>query len=223
MSDLITKLYQAGINVSAIAGSKSLATLIGVDNSQIESVLDTINQPSLCFIPIQSETLVMRRTADIGTTMLISQTNQQKEYITDNSAPRPRTWSGTGYISSLAPLAENYLAVKPTLQVQQAILEAAADSRQPVKFKTDTGEVVDVLVQDLQISASVKGMNVRAVSYVVQEVKILENSIYLGYEELEGKAAMKSIPVRAITNLGKNSLLGAGVADSAIALLAFKI
>lgn len=223
MADLITKIYEAGRTFSATTGGKELAILTGIDASQLKTLIESLYQPSLCFIPIQSETLTMRRSADIGTTMLISQVNQKKEYITDNSAPRPRTWSGTGYITSLTPLIENYLVIKPTLQVQQAILEAAADSRQPVKFKTDTGEIVDVLIQDLQISASVKGMNVRAVSYTVQEVKILENSIWMGEEALANEAAAKSIPVRAITNLGKGSLIGTGIVDGVSHLMAIRV
>lgn len=223
MSDLITKIYEAGRSFSAKAGAKQLAILTGVDASQVKNLIESLYQPSLCFIPIQSETLTMRRSADIGTTMLISQVNQKKEYITDNSAPRPRAWSGTGYITSLTPLVENYLVIKPTLQVQQAILEAAADSRQPVKFKTDTGEIVDVLIQDLQISASVKGMNVRAISYTVQEVKILENSIWMNDETAANDAAAKSIPVRAITNLGKGSLIGTGIVDGVSQLMAIKV
>ena len=210
MPTILSRIYDAGRDFSATTGGKALAALTGIDASQLTNILDSLKQPSLCFIPIQSESLVMRRTADIGTTMLISQTNQTKEYITDNSAPRPRTWSGTGYITALTPLIENSLLIKPTLLVQQAILEAAADSRQPVKFKTDTGEIVDVLIQDLQISATPKGMNVRAISYTVQEVKILENIMYLGADNELTPAAAKSIPVRAMINLGRNTAVGAG-------------
>lgn len=218
MSDIISKIYEWGRDVAATTGGKVLAALTGIDTSQLASIIESLNQPALCFIPIQSESLVMRRTADIGTTMLISQTNQTKEYITDNSAPRPRTWSGTGYITALDPLIENYLVIKPTILVQMSILEAAADSRQPVMFKTDTGEIVKVLIQDLQISGTPKAMNARAISYVVQEVKILENSIILGTGDELTPTQAKSIPVRAITNLGKGTALGAGVSD-AVSLL----
>lgn len=219
MATLIDKIYEAGRNFSAISGGKALAALTGIDASQLSNILESLNQPSLCFIPIQSESLTMRRTADIGTTMLISQTNQTKEFITDNAAPRPRSWSGKGYITSLTPLMENYLVIKPTLLVQQAILEAAADSRQPVKFKTDTGEIVDVLIQDLQISATTKGMNVRAISYSVQEVKILENSVALGSNVELNNSEFNSIPARTMLNLGKGTLVASGVANIATALL----
>lgn len=224
-TDIMTKLYDAGRDFASITGgvspAKVVAALIGVDSTQMTNILEALQQPLLCFIPIQSESLVMRRSVDIGTTMLISQTNQTKEYITDNSAPRPRTWSGSGYITSLNPLIENALVIKPTLLTQQAILEAAADSRQPVKFKTDTGEIVDVLIQDLQISATPKAMNARAISYVVQEVKVLENSILAGFEDLSPGAA-KSIPIRAITNLGKGVVIGAGVTDALAGILSIR-
>ena len=230
MSEIIDKVYEAGRNFAAATGkytnipwNKVIAALTGIDSAQWTNIIESLGQPSLCFIPIQSESLTMRRTSDIGTTMLISQTNQTKEYITDNSAPRPRTWSGSGYITSLSPWTENYLVIKPTLQAQQAILEAAVDSRQPVKFKTDAGEVVNVLIQDLQISSTPKGMNARAISYTVQEVKILENITILGSaEELTPKAA-KSIPVQAIINLGKGTAIGAGITDTAAALLSIRV
>jgi hypothetical protein len=220
--NLIDKLAEEGLNFAAKTGvgNKIIGTLIGVTAEQLENTVTALNQPSLCFIPIQSDSLSMRRSVDIGTTMLISQTDQRKDYLTDNAAPRPRTWTGTGYISSLSPILENGILIKPTVQAQQAILEAAADSRQAVKFKTDSGEVVDVLVQDLQISSTPQGPGVRRIQYTVQEVKVLNNSVLAGtLSEALGNTAAKSVPIRAITNLGRNTALGAGVAVAASALL----
>jgi hypothetical protein len=62
-------------------------------------------------------------------------------------------------------------------------------------------------------------MNCRAISYVVQEVKILENSMVLGTGNELTPAAAKSIPVRAMLNLGKGTLIGAGVTDGLAAIL----
>lgn len=221
--DVFSKIEEAGRDFAGKTGGKVLAALIGIDASQLNSIIESLNQPSLCYIPIQSESLSMRRTVDIGTTMLISQTNQKKDYVTDNSAPRPRSWSGSGYITSLVPLFENYLVIKPSLQVQMAVLDAAADSRQPIKFKTDTGEVVDVLVQDLQISSSPKGNNVRQITYTVQEVKVLENTIFDIANNALNKAGANSIPLRAITNLGKSSAVGSGVSNTVTGLLSITI
>ena len=223
MADLFSKIEEAGRDFAGKTGGKVLAALIGIDASQLGSIIESLNQPSLCFIPIQSESLSMRRTVDIGTTMLISQTNQKKDYVTDNSAPRPRTWSGSGYITSLVPLFENYLVIKPSLQVQMAVLDAAADSRQPIKFKTDTGEVVDVLIQDLQISSTPKGNNVRQVTYTVQEVKVLENTIFDVANNALNKVGANSIPLRAITNLGRSSAIGSGVSNTVTGLLSIAI
>ena len=217
----ISELVNVGANLAAIVGPKTVASLIGLDSNSLESIINALGQPTLCYIPILSEKLTVRRTADIGTTMLISQTDQTKEYITDNAAPRPRTWSGTGFISSLVPMIENGLWLKPSLLVQQTVLETAADSRQPVKFKTDTGEVVDVLIADLQISSTPKGSGVKEITYTVQEVKILENAITAGnvVSKLLDKIASKSIPLRSILNLGGNTALYSGIAVSALALL----
>ena len=215
----LESLTSEGQTLAAITGPKTVASLIGLNGDQLQGILDSLNQPTLCYVPIQTEQLSMRRTVDVGTTMLISQTNQKKEYITDNAAPRPRTWSISGYISSLAPAAENGLVIKPTVQTQQAILDAAADSRQPVKFKTDTGEVVDVMIQDLQIGVTAKGPGVRTVSATMIEVKVLENSFVTGTSRVLDKIGLKSIPVRAIANLGKGTLLTSGVINSASSLL----
>lgn len=222
MADIFSKIYDAGRDLAGKAGGKVLAALTGVDATQLTQMLEALNQPSLCYVPIQSETMSMRRNVDIGTTMLIGQVDQKKDYITDNSAPHPRTWNVSGYITSLVPLLENYLVIKPSLQVQMSILDAAADSRQPVKFKTDTGEVVDVLVQDLQITSINKGNNVRQVTFTVQEVKMLENSILFDVDTYLNKAGAASIPLRAITNLGRSSVIGSGVSNLASGLLSIK-
>ena len=219
---IISNFAGAGTTFAAVTGGagKTLATFLGIDPTVLSNALEALTQPMLCYIPIKSTGLVMRHVNEIGNTMLISQTTQQKDYVIDNVAPRPRTWSGTGYISSLAPLAELGLMIKPTLLLQQAILEAAADSRQPVKFKTDTGEVFDVVVQDLQIASIEKGNGVKMITYVVQEVKVLENAVTSGEgEENLGKTGAASIPKRAITNLGKNKALGAGIMSGAAGLL----
>ena len=221
----IDKFYTAGKDLAAKVGStnqlggKVLAALVGVASEDLNNMLTALSQPSLCFIPIESESLTMRRAVDIGTTMLISQVDQKKEYITDNAAPRPRTWNGSGYIKNLIPYLENGLVIKPSLQVQMALLDAAADSRQPVKFKTDTGEVVDVLVQDLQIASTTKGTNAKQVTYTVQEVKILNNTVLYDLDKELSEASAKSIPARALTNLGKNSAAVTGTVDAAAALL----
>ena len=223
--NFIDKLYTAGKDFAAVTGSsnafagKVLGALVGVAAEDLNNMLMALSQPSLCFIPIRCESLTMRRTVDIGTTMLIGQVDQKKDYVTDNSAPRPRTWNGSGYISSLVAYAENNLVIKPSLQVQMAVLDAAADSRQPVKFKTDTGEVVDVLVQDLQITSTAKGAGVKQVTFAVQEVKILNNSVLFDAGQALNGAAAKSIPLRALTNLGKNSAALTGTVDAVGGLL----
>lgn len=223
MADIFSKIYDSGRDLASKAGTKVIAALTGIDATQLTQMLEALNQPSLCYVPIQSESLSMRRTVDIGTTMLIGQVDQKKDYVTDNSAPRPRTWNVSGYITSLVPLVENYLIIKPSLQVQMAILDAAADSRQPVKFKTDTGEVVDVLVQDLQITSINKGNNVRQITFTVQEVKMLENSILFDTDTYLNKTSANSIPLRAITNLGKSSAVGSGVSNLATGLLSIRL
>lgn len=226
---VIANYIKNGLNYAAITGgiTAAIAGLGAIGGGAadamgaLQKALGSLQQPSLCFIPIKSEILTERCQTDIGNTMIITQAEQKKEYVTDNAAPHPRVWNGKGYIECMAPIIESGLMIKPTLLVQQAILEAAADSRQPVKFKTDTGEVFDVLVQDLQITSLPKGTNAKMITYVVQEVKMLENATTAGEAASSlGKAAAASIPVRAAVNLGKNKLIGAGVTSGVAGLMA---
>lgn len=207
----IVKGITAVGNVSGIIGSKTLATLVGVNNDQLKEILDTANtQPSLCYVPIQAESISKRRQVDVSNTMLISQVTQAKNFVTDNSAPHPRIWEIRGYLKALSPTVENGLLIKPTLVVQEAILDAAAESRQRVKLKTDTGEVVDVLIKDLQTGSTPKGENVRTISVVVQEASVLTNSVASNLN-LDAVGAA-SVPAMAVRNLGRNNaMLGAGI------------
>lgn len=221
---IISNYIKEGANYAAITGGITLAIgALGLGGDAVGAVINalaSLMQPSLCYIPIESEILTERCVTDIGTSMIITQATQKKEYVTDNAAPRPRVWTGKGYIKCLAPVIETGLMIKPTLLVQQAVLEAAADSRQPVKFKTDTGEVFDVLIQDLQITSLLKGTNAKMVTYTVQEVKMLENASVTGKgTEIIGKAGAASIPARALVNLGRNKLIGAGVAAGTAGLM----
>lgn len=228
MAGILEAVVDAGLNLSAVvgAGGKTLGAITGAGTGNLENLITLLSQPSLCFVPIMSESLVLRRSVDVGTTMLITQTTQEKDYVTDNAAPRPRVWTGKGYIQSLVPLVESGIVLKPTLIAQQAILEAAADARQPVKFKTDTGEVANVLIVDLQIGSIPKGNGVKSISYTVQEVKVLENSLGSEITALDrlsstkiGKAVVNSIPGQAALNLGRGTLIGTGTAVTAGALM----
>jgi hypothetical protein len=80
-----------------------------------------------------------------------------------------------------------------------------------------------VLVQDLQITSINKGNNVRQVTFTVQEVKMLENSILFDADTYLNKAGAASIPLRAVTNLGRSSAIGSGVSNFATGLLSIKL
>jgi len=75
------------------------------------------------------------------------------------------------------------------------------------------------MIQDLQIGVTAKGPGVRTVSATMIEVKVLENSFVVGASRALDKIGLKSIPVRAIANLGKGTLLTSGVVNSASSLL----
>ena len=210
-----------GINTAAVAGAAAIATITGLvkgsGSEALNDFLQVLSQPTLCYVPIACDSIEENCEADVANTMIIAQTTGLKGYITDNVAPKPRTWSIHGYITALVPLLEDYLLIKPTLLVQRALLDAAFQSRNTVPFKTDTGEIVDVVITRKSIKSMPNAQNAYEVNITVQEVEVLDTSTTGNILNLSS-IAKKSVALRTVTNLGSASVVGGTV--SAVSLVA---
>ena len=169
-----------GKNMAAVAGQAVIASITGIakgsGSEAFNDILQTLSSPTLCYVPISCDSLEENNEADVANTMIIAQNTGLKSYMTDNVAPKPRTWDIHGYITALVPIIEDYLLVKPTLLTQRLLLNNAFKSRDTVPFKTDTGEILDVVIVRLKMKSLSNAQNAYEITATVQEVDVLDTS-----------------------------------------------
>ena len=104
--------------------------------------------PNIAGIPISSPKVETNKEVEVSESMVIVQSTATKKYWTDNSVPRLKEWTVSGYLTSSSPL-DTGLQIKPSLKWQAYYLDVCADSRRPVLFKTNRGEFVMVQITNL--------------------------------------------------------------------------
>lgn len=194
-----------GKNMAAVAGQAVIASITGIakgsGSEAFNDILQTLSSPTLCYVPISCDSLEENNEADVANTMIIAQNTGLKSYMTDNVAPKPRTWDIHGYITALVPIIEDYLLVKPTLLTQRLLLNNAFKSRDTVPFKTDTGEILDVVIVRLKMKSLSNAQNAYEITATVQEVDVLDTSTTATALNLSG-AAKSSVALSTVKSLG---------------------
>lgn len=94
-----------------------------------------------------------------------------KEYVSDNSAPHPRTWHIEGMITQSIPLADQSMGImKPTLMMQQSMLDAYAQSRKPILFRSGLCPFPTlVLIDDYTLERALEGYQVYNITIDLKE------------------------------------------------------
>ena len=194
-----------GKNMAAVAGQAVIASITGIakgsGSEAFNDILQTLSSPTLCYVPISCNSLEENNEADVANTMIIAQNTGLKSYMTDNVAPKPRTWDIHGYITALVPIIEDYLLVKPTLLTQRLLLNNAFKSRDTVPFKTDTGEILDVVIVRLKMKSMANAQNAYEITATVQEVDVLDTSTTATALNLSG-VAKSSVALSTVKSLG---------------------
>lgn len=194
-----------GKNMAAVAGQAVIASITGIakgsGSEAFNDILQTLSSPTLCYVPISCDSLEENNEADVANTMIIAQNTGLKSYMTDNVAPKPRTWDIHGYITALVPIIEDYLLVKPTLLTQRLLLNNAFKSRDTVPFKTDTGEILDVVIVRLKMKSMANAQNAYEITATVQEVDVLDTSTTATALNLSG-VAKSSVALSTVKSLG---------------------
>lgn len=199
-------------SIASIAGQITAAVAIGTVGSigtgtdVSRALLEALSNPSLCFVPIYCEEFRRERVAEISTSMIMAQAEGKKQFVTDNTAPHPRTWTMTGYLRSLIPYLESTLLFKPTILLQKFVLDQAMISGEAVPFKTNDGEIVDVLISHLVMTDTPQSQSSVKISATVQEIPYM-TSEDLSLEELS-TASKASVPVQAIASIGTAATIG---------------
>ena len=206
MSSLQTVVDGASSALSSIAGNNTVASFFtGIASTSLNELAQAIKafstQVVLNGIPILTESVKLVHSVDIPSTMVIDETTRNKNFVTDNTAPRPRVWTVSGYLTSLAPSIESYMIIKPTLLLQRKILELAINSRDKVKIKLNTGEIIDVYIQQLSIEDNAKAMNASIINVTVSEAVTLNTCVLSSLADLT-KSQTMSLPNSNTLNLG---------------------
>ena len=206
MSSLQTVVDGASSVLSSIAGNNTVASFFtGIASTSLSELSQAIKafstQVVLNGIPILTESVKLVHSVDIPSTMVIDETTRNKNFVTDNTAPRPRVWTVSGYLTSLAPTIESYMIIKPTLLLQRKILELAINSRDKVKIKLNTGEIIDVYIQQLSIEDNAKAMNASIINVTVSEAVTLNTCVLSSLADLT-KSQTMSLPSSNTLNLG---------------------
>ena len=206
MSSLQTVVDGASNALSSIAGNNTIASFFtGIASTSLSELSQAIKafstQVVLNGIPILTESVKLVHSVDIPSTMVIDETTRNKNFVTDNTAPRPRVWTVSGYLTSLAPTIESYMVIKPTLLLQRKILELAINSRDKVKIKLNTGEIIDVYIQQLSIEDNAKAMNASIINVTVSEAVTLNTCVLSSLADLT-KSQTMSLPNSNTLNLG---------------------
>lgn len=206
MSSLQTVVDGASNALSSIAGNNTIASFFtGIASTSLSELSQAIKafstQVVLNGIPILTESVKLVHSVDIPSTMVIDETTRNKNFVTDNTAPRPRVWTVSGYLTSLAPTIESYMIIKPTLLLQRKILELAINSRDKVKIKLNTGEIIDVYIQQLSIVDNAKAMNASIINVTVSEAVTLNTCVLSSLADLT-KSQTMSLPSSNTLNLG---------------------
>lgn len=190
------------MSVSAILGQFAGATIIGslsalssAGSVGMQVLREILSTPQLNYIPIYTPTLKCTREAVISTSMVMSQVTGKKSFVTDNSAPGPRTWSLTGYLRSLIPQLESNMIVYPTILLQKSVLDMSMTGGEPVVFRTKDGEFVDVLIRSLTIEDEQQGENSAKITVTVQEVPYL-TALFGALADVTEPVAALSLPLQ---------------------------
>lgn len=201
--------------IASVAGQLTAAVALGTlggygtQGDVTKALLESLSNPSLCYVPLYSSEFQRERVAEISTSMIMSQAEGKKQFVTDNTAPHPRVWTMTAYLKTLIPYLERTLLFKPTILLQKFVLDQAMLSGEPVPFKTNDGEIVDVLISRLVMIDTPQSQSSVKILATVQEIP------YLTAEDqtLEGlsTASKSSIPVQSIVTIGAAATVGTAV------------
>lgn len=154
-----------GIANAPLAGTKTASVM----NAIAKSLLD----PNLEGVPISTASITMTRDVEIAQTPVITGNGYSRYLLVDNSVPKPRRWTVSGFLTSTLDI-DAGLIIKPTILIQEKLLDAIAQSRRPAWFKTAKNEFVLVQIASLQLTEMPEAQNATKIDMTLQEFVCME-------------------------------------------------
>lgn len=137
-----------------------------------------LQDPNIDGIPIASPNVKRTREVEVSNHAIIVQSKNNMEYRTDNATPKPRRWQVEGYLRTTL-VSDHLFVIKPSLQLQEQMLDAYAASRKPVWFKDDYNQFYKVQIVNINSEHDAASSTTVKVSITLQEYKpfIVNNKI----------------------------------------------
>jgi hypothetical protein len=139
----------------------------------MNKVFTALKDPNIEGIPIKSAKVTVHREVEVSDYGVVTGKGYYHKNIADNAVPKPRTWTVTGFITSVWDVDTGFI-LKPSLLLQAKLLDAFAQSRRPLWFKTDENEFVKVQITDIQIERVPEYLNGESVVIQLKEFVPLE-------------------------------------------------
>lgn len=147
-----------------VAGTGVIADLI---NSAVGNAL-------VGGVTIYAQTYKESAPSDISTNLMMAKENT-KQWVSDNVAPRPRTWQISGYITTVQGV-EPVGIFSYTLLTKKRQLLDIRNSREVVYMKTMDNEIVNVAIAELDFDREGQTMNAIPVTIKLQEMLVVSVS-----------------------------------------------
>lgn len=159
----------------------------------MEVVMKEWMKPNIGGITISPTVERQGRSVDNSENMIITQrdkssiTEALQEYVSDNSAPHPRTWHIEGYLTASVPIVDQTMGIiKPTLILQQALLDAYAQARKPVLFRSGLCQMpTQVMIDDYSIERQTEGNQAYSISIDLREWVVYDIPITIAKQNVE--------------------------------------
>lgn len=157
------------------------SALLSGTSAAIAIIQQYIVNPTINGIPIECETYSEANESEISEQLIVS-VGKGKQFVTDNIAPKPRTWTMSGWI---APTFLELSALSPVLQpillLKIRQLRKYFNSRSPVLFTTkNREEFLQVGIKSMVFSSDPSIANRQPISLVIKEMPIINQTLLTG-------------------------------------------
>lgn len=131
--------------------------------------------PNFMGIPLYSATEIVDRQVNVSEQPTIVQSGMMQQAYADNAVPRLRTWQYDAYLKTYPGLEffDHRLLVKPTLVMQEDILDKMAKSRYPGWLKTSNGAFELAMITSLHIEHTANISNAVHINIAFKEYKAI--------------------------------------------------
>lgn len=161
---------------SLSSNAQSVTDTLRKSASIINAVTDELKDPNIEGIPIHADSEGASRDVEVNRHIVIAQVAANKEVLADNATPQLKQWKIKGYLTAVRDGIDPFLVIKPSLLIQDSLLDYYATSRRPVWYKTHDCKFYRVLISHIDTAYDPKATNALLINVTLTEFKTLTDS-----------------------------------------------